>query len=216
MSKLPFRTKETWLTDGQLVLLDGFFHWHTIGLLTQLPASALQHGVFGLGYPFDLDYSHDYDEEQLNWHLHWLCEHGVLERVDRAACYLLTNAGFELWAAERNPPWERYCRLLNVKGDPAGETLYFCIESPSPEIRDDFLRLLETRLLRQRRGTGLENGLLCWRSFPLVYWGMAELEKRTVNKNLHRHFERNRTWWSTVSELLRFLPPANECDISTI
>ncbi len=216
MQNLPFRTHETWLTDGQLVLLDGFFHWQPVGDHIQIPSTVLREKIFGPGFPFDLDYSHGYDDEQLNCHLRWLCEHGVLEMAGDSASYRLTIPGFELWEAERNPPWERFCRLWPLHDDSRSDCLWYFIGTPSPQIREDFLRLLEPRSLQQRSSTNSGESFLCWRSFPTIYCGAAKIPKSKFNKYLKWLFKRKRTWWTRVSELFRFLPPAGASDPSTI
>lgn len=209
MQKLPFQTNETWLTDGQLILLDVIFDM-------KVSFRLLRHDTFRA--QFNLGYSHNFNDQELLCHLRWLCEHGVLETdiQNNRRTFRMTPSGGELWSQERCPVWDRFC--MERSTETLGGRTLMSVLAVSPEIRDDYLRLSLTVPARFRTATISNYCLIPWHPFPRLYVGLATyVEKREwtpeeylVDRELQRErralIQRERSWWQNVSQLQRFTP----------
>lgn len=207
MHPLPYRTGTTWLSDADLIVLDVL--WDGAAQFW-----FLRHQEFDLR--INVPYSHDLDDDQLRCRLKWMCEHGVLETYDWEgnSAYCLTPHGGELWAQERCPVWDRYCRFRYTRSQRV-----LAITAVSAAIRDECLEMEymhTTRILiqRVRRATISRHELLYWRTFPRLYVGLityveqplSPLEKAQCWRGIIDKNERKRGWWETVGELQKFLP----------
>jgi hypothetical protein len=192
------------LTDDQLILLDALFYAPTsAGLLRR----------DGFHHQWNFGYAHALDDAELDCHLRWLCEHGVLERETDAESVrvALTAYGGELWSQERCPAWERFCKERYATTS-RGRTR-MTVLAASPEIRDDFLRLWPPTPARFRKAAIDGLPLIDWHPFPRLFVGVATYEEQ-LEFNLadyaedcqrHTTVERERSWWRNVSELQRFV-----------
>ncbi|HEY7157847.1 MAG TPA: hypothetical protein VH575_28070 [Gemmataceae bacterium] len=209
MHKLPFRTNKTWLSDDQLILLDVLFDRGTFLRLLRRESFCEQ---------WNLGYSHNLSDDYLQCHLHWLCEHGVLEaeRDGNQTVFHMTAIGGELWSQERCPVWERYC-IEQYRMTSRGRTL-MSVMAVSPQVRDNFLALWPLYPARRRTATIADRGLIGWHPFGQVFVGVATYEKKQQwTRDEHavwieqyrRHqtvLEQERSWWRCVPELQRFVP----------
>jgi hypothetical protein len=209
MVELPFRTSKTWLTDEQLILLDVLF---------QGGASFDLLRDEGFREQFNLPYSHNLNDGQLQCQLRWLCERGVLEakRDHDRIVFHVTAAGGALWSQERCPVWERYC-IETYKTTSRGRTM-MTVLAVSPRVRDDFLTRWPLDPARRRSITMKDQGLIGWHRFGQLFVGVATYEepRRWTPEEyaiwVERHqrhqamLERERSWWRFVEELQRFVP----------
>lgn len=205
MQNLPFRTGETWLTDEDLILLDA--------LAVQRPEPRASSLLFCGQH---LDYWVTYNEDELNHRLIVLRDHGILEPSNSdARCLKLTAQGGDMWSRERRPPWQRICRPVSL-GKSKSQTdknwvNVVAVYALSESILDDFLRLWPAGWTKQGRRIIDDPVMLYWRSFPRAYAGWSDFDSDMQRNPKHRELiEENRTWWGTMSELLRFLPPATQ------
>lgn len=209
MRDRPYRTGTTWLTDDQLVLLDVLFNGGT-----SLPF--LDRDVFV--EQWNLGYTHNLDDGQLECNIRWLCEHGVLEpfRGEHSTCFRMTRDGGELWSRERCPVWERYCtERYKTTSRGRGQMTVLAV---SAEVRDHFLALWPEYPARRKTAVIADRPLIGWHPFAQVYVGVATYEERyewtpaeylvwAEQHRLHRAtLERERSWWRVVPELQRFVP----------
>lgn len=209
MRKLPYRTRTTWLTDQQLILLDVMFDF-------SVRFRNLRDGDFR--EQWNVGYSHGLTDDELRCQLRWLCEHGVLETylADDGTRYRMTPSGLELWSKERSPVWSRYCRS-SQKTTLRGRTL-LSVTAASSRVRDDFLAWMVRYPARYRTITINDFGLIRWHSFDRLYVGLATYdevrewtpEEYAVLVEEHRQWQSEmhlrRNWWRTVGELQRFVP----------
>jgi hypothetical protein len=201
MSSLPFRTRTTSLSDGELILLDVLFD---SGSTYRLLRRSRWHGQFNLSY------DHGFDDAELRHRLRSLCDQGILEweRSHNQYCFRMTPLGGDLWSQERCPVWNRYC-CERYREDSRGRT-HMLVLAASPEIRDDFLNIWPMSPARRRTATFEDSGLIYWRPFAKIYAGVAfYLEDDDRRRRLHEHWkdiEPRRTWWRFVKELQRFVP----------
>jgi hypothetical protein len=211
MMHLPFRTNRTWLTDDQLILLDVLF---------DVAVSFKRLRAEDFGERWNVRYSHQLDDAQLQCALRWLCEHGVLEierDADGTAFHRMTAAGGALWSEERCPVWERYC-TERYKTTSRGRTL-MTVTAVSAEVRDHFLSLWSPNHGRRRAVTISDGGLIRWHSFGQLFVGVTTYEGKNpweatwetpqefaAWRERQAKIECERTWWRCVSELQRFVP----------
>lgn len=208
MSNLPYRTNATWLTDDDLILLDVLFDG---GATFRLLRRSVFRDQWNLGY------SHRLNDDELHRRLAWLCERGVLETtVDTDGTFFdLTAAGGKLWSEERCPVWERYCAVQRTTELPSkGRTVLAAI-AVSPQILDEFLRLVPRCRVRRRTAIVPGDGYLPWLRFPRLYlgivayseWTPEEYSDRDQRYLEHRtRLELERSWWGDIKELQRFTP----------
>jgi hypothetical protein len=204
-----FRTYSTDLTDDELLILDVMFE-------CSVTYPMLRTCNFG---PMFNAQPHTLDDEALKSTLIDLRQRGVTDIEDnlcRGHHYIsITPKGGELWAAERQPKWERYC----TDSYPAyirGRTI-MSVKCTTCSVRDDFIRLRPEYPARTKKATINDIGLVHWRNFGELYIGLASYtqpSKWTVdefNEWIPKHMahielvEKERSWWRTVRELQKFV-----------
>ncbi|EDL56290.1 MULTISPECIES: hypothetical protein [Gimesia] len=208
MQKLPYRTDSTCLSDNDLILLDVLFD-------CDVRFQYLRQEVFC--EQWNLGYSHDFDDDQLQDRLKWLCKRGVLEvGGNRNQPYFrITLKGDELWSEERCPIWDRFC-TERYKTTSQKRTM-MTVFAVSPQIRDDFLRLWPMYPARRRTATIADFGLVHRRSFPQLYVGVATYKEQyewtpeeyfvycKLDQEYRERLESERSWWRYVPELQKFI-----------
>jgi hypothetical protein len=206
-----FRTYSTDLTGDELLILDVMFECsvtypmlRTCNFVPQFNARP-----------------HSLDDEALKSTLDSFRSRGITYGEDdkfRGHQYLsITPKGGELWAAERQPRWERYC----TESYPAtirGRTI-MSVKCTTSWVRDDFIRLQPEYPARTKSATINDMGLVHWRDFGQLYIGLAsyteprEWTPKEFDEWLPRHLahiervEKERSWWRTVNELQKFAKP---------
>lgn len=199
MQNLPFRTGETWLTDGQLVLLDVMFE----GFRISFPLLKSDH----FSEQWNVNYSHDFSDEELLCNLHWLCEHGVIEMnmEENQSLFEITRAGGDLWSKERRPLWDRYCTARWKEGYTG--RVFMSVIATSPGIRDDYLRLHQMESVGCRRASISDYGVIPWRRFPQLYVAVTRFdEQRRLCPEAYARLKSDCSWWTNTSNMQRFLP----------
>ena len=104
MTSYLFRTNKTSLTNNQLLILDVIFDGGA-------KPSMLRQRYFAEQWHAP---SHSLSDEQVNSTIkQWLID-GVLEvhSGEDGRYVTMTQAGGDMWAAERCPIWDRYCTCL--------------------------------------------------------------------------------------------------------
>lgn len=212
ISRTPlFRTYSTELTEDELLILDVMFECsvtypmlRTCNFVPQFNAQP-----------------HSLDDETLKAKLNELKRRGITRGEDhkfRGHHYLsITPKGGELWAAERQPRWDRYC-TETYSETRVGRTI-MCVTCTMSWVRDDFVRLQPEYPARTRSSTIDDVGLIHWRDFGTLYVGLASYVKprewtpEEFDEWLPKHLahiqrvEKERSWWRTVNELQKFARP---------
>lgn len=218
MPQLPYRTLTTWLSDDDLLLLDAMFD-------CGVRFGHLRRDNYQLQW--NLPYTHNYDDHQLQGRLDYLCQRQILQqqRAEGHTYFRFTVQGGDLWSQERCPDWQRYC------SDRYKETLrnrtMISVVSVSASTRDDYLHLWPTHSsqisydhpIRRRKFTVRNGTLISWLPATLLHVGVATFvevrqwksgeEALTASKQEReawQEMERQRTWWREISELQRFVP----------
>jgi hypothetical protein len=204
-----FRTHSTDLTDDELLILDVMF-------------------VSGVTYPmlracnFVPQFNarpHGLDDVTLKSTLISFRRRGITDVSDqrfRGHRYAsITRKGGELWAAERQPDWDRYC----TESYPAfirGRTV-MSVKCTSSWVRDDFIRLWPEYPARTKTATINDIGLVHWRDFGKLHIGLASYAEPTEwtpeeyyewlpkHQAYSEQVEQQRSWWRTVNELQKFV-----------
>lgn len=204
-----FRTHLTDLTDDELLIVDVMFECDvTYPMLRKC----------NMGPHFNAQ-PHTLDDEALKSTLVDFRRRGITDNCDgmfHGQQYIsITPKGGELWAAERQPKWERYC----TESYPAtirGRTI-MSVKCTTCSVRDDFLRLWPEYPARTRKATINDIGLVHWRGFGKLFVGLASYSQPRrwsldeFNEWLPRHLayielvENERSWWRTVGELQKFV-----------
>jgi hypothetical protein len=209
MQDLPYRTRRTWLTDDQLILLDVLFSRGTF--FTYLRRE-------GFSAQWNLGYSHSLGDDALRCNLRWLCEHGTLaaQADGDQTVFRMTPAGGDLWSQERCPIWDRYC-IECYRTTSRGRTM-MTVYAVSPRVRDEFLALWPLYPARHPTVTIPDRGLIAWHPFGQLHAGVATYheplqwtleEHRAWLERYREHesmLERRQSWWRYVEELQRFVP----------
>ncbi|MCE9606456.1 MAG: hypothetical protein K8U03_16295 [Planctomycetia bacterium] len=218
MPLLPFRTGNTWLSDDLLIVLDRLFN---IGCGLRF----LKRETFQLQW--NLDYSHGFDDEELERQLGSLCDQGLLLRDDEdrayGAIYRMLPKGGALWSEERRPVWERYCQCRWTSTMRGREVL--TVVAVSARIRDDILRVYPRSPTRTRTKVLTEYPyFLGWLPFDRLYLGAAICDAEmpspegsaeefaAYSKRISDNYARldaERTWWDDVADLQRFITPGS-------
>jgi hypothetical protein len=210
----PQRTGRTSLTDDELLLFDFFFD--KVARLESLRREA---------YPLHMNvrYTHALDRLALQKTVAkfvaagWLTAQRPRRLSDRRGglasfYYRLTPAGGKLWERERTPPWKQYC----VEADLTTKRV---VAAPRLSTARAFLRLWQTcgldldTITRVKVLRRTNRRLLPWKIFPTsyelhAYYGKGDLEPRSIQETTGSGlggwecFERNRTWWCSVAELV--------------
>lgn len=165
--------------------------------------------------------THSLDDETLKAKLNKLKGRGITRGEDhkfRGHRYLsITPKGGELWAAERQRRWDRYC-TETYSETRVGRTI-MCVTCTTSWVRDDFVRLQPEYPARTRSATIDDLGLIHWRDFGTLYIGLAsyvrprEWTPEEFDERLPKHLapiqrvEKERSWWRTVNELQKFARP---------
>lgn len=212
MKEFPYRTGKTWLSDADLTLLDVMFRGRVSFRLLREQSFKAQ---------WNLGYSHGLNDAELRSKLAELQESGVIATTTRVRtptgedCFGLTSLGGDLWCEERCPIWERYCTTRY--NDTLRGTTLCTVVAVSPEIRDDFLRDYPISEAKTRCRTIEDYELLYWRPSLQVYagtaayfesssWTASEYREHARHEYNHNTYvEQERTWWSHLSELQRFI-----------
>ena len=211
MNNRPYRSNVTWLTDDDLILLDGVFDGGAMFHHLRRNSTYLRYHV---------GYEHELDDDLLRCRLVWLCEHCILatDRQDRYTYYCMTENGGKLWSQERCPVWERYCR--DHYGATSRNRTMMSVVAVSQSIRDDFLRVCSMYPTRVRTATISNHCLIPWKSFPRFHVGVSTyVEENAWTPEEYVDFERRqndhlaviqreRSWWRSIRELQRFTPKA--------
>lgn len=209
MPNKKYRTRDTSLTDDELLILDVMFS----GGVT---APMLRRSYFVAQWNAE---PHTLDDGALQETLDRLLCNGIIAQTHhqcRGYHYLrMTQVGGEVWSAERCPIWERYC-TERYKTTSRGRTL-MSVTAVSAEIRDDFLQLWPEYPARRRSKSIRDFGLIEWRPFDAIHIGLATYDEpkewacddyEQYLKQHQKYMQRidsGRTWWRTVGELQRFV-----------
>lgn len=164
-----FRTYSTELTEDELLILDVMFECsvtypmlRTCNFVPQFNAQP-----------------HSLDDETLKAKLNEPERRGITRGEDhkfRGHHYLsITPKGGELWAAERQPRWDRYC-TETYSETRVGRTI-MCVTCTTSWVRDDFVILQPEYPARTRSATIDDVGLIHWRDFGTLYVGLASYVK---------------------------------------
>jgi hypothetical protein len=102
MTRPPYRTGRTNLTDADLIILDAMFS-----------GGALFRNIRRADYAEQQNtpYTHNLSDQKLRVRLEQLCQRQVIEQATHeiGTWHRLTAEGGALWSAERMPIWDRYC-----------------------------------------------------------------------------------------------------------
>ena len=127
----------------------------------------------------------------------------------------LTAAGGQIWQQERQPIWDRYCKVYPLRVKPG--RMMMEVSSVKEAAIADYVQSIPERVWSSDTHRIREPNLLYWRSFESTFVGVMIMEdknsfsweehtQRTANE---ADREQNRTWWQTVFELQRFQPQGN-------
>ena len=216
MPEYPARTGKTSLTDDELLLFDFLFNCK----------AAFHHlRMENYGIHLNVLYTHNLQRRALEKTIGALIKSGLLFRddfehpfaqmenypPDEWTYYGLTEAGGRLWEAEREPVWECYCIEYSWI-DEESDKWRLTVRSPSLRIARAFLGVtreigmyeVDIELLKTR--TDNVEQPIPWKTFPKVYELTAPLLADSNSSYDWDHYERNRTWWGTITELATLRP----------
>jgi len=210
MTNLPFRSMATALTDAELVLLDVLFNGNC-------QFRILRDDIFRAQWNFA--YSHGLSDDELRSTLTRMCDQELLftrQQYGRL-WFCITKVGFDQWARERCPKWERFC-TWHTRDSSRGHTR-LTVTAVSQSIGDDFIRYWPPYPSQRRRATITDNGLVPFHSLGTLHVGLAtytkpqiistsdELQDYTeVHAKNQATIDEHRSWWGTVPQLQRFQP----------
>ena len=200
------RTNKTSLSNEELLILDVLFD------ASDTFESLLKENYASL---HNLPYTHTLETSLLRELIDKLISNGLITSHSSGPgdrlFYALTEAGGNLWEAERSPAWERYCVDSATVDENGNWTL--SVESPSITTakafvdcaKDCSLYRFNDASLRTRTRMEEKISTIEWRAFPTV----CSLSVRThplpeVNTVDWNEYESRRTWWRSLMELAKF------------
>jgi hypothetical protein len=203
MHRPPPRTSLTPLTDDVLLLFDALFdHVDVLDALRRDAYAACQ----------NLPYTHGLDDAALDRTVEDLVRGGLLaRRTERRGrtWYGLTEAGGQLWEAERTPRWERFCCDSWWPDEESGHWRG-AVWSPQASTAEAYL------LAARRRGLHAPDvvweaptlsghrRLVPWKTFDTVYEVRLRLPRSMDEPGGvvdWAGYEGERTWWRSIGEL---------------
>ena len=192
----PHRTRETLLTDNELLLLDCMFDSNVWERQLNRDSYRLQ---------FNMGYTHALDDRTLKETLASLADRGLVIRsiYGQKIAWSLTPIGGEQWERERKPPWDAYCT------DRSGRSSLMVLSTERATAEAFWTIGSKTRLWKvgdkQPRYWRIADNyrLLPWRSFPAIHVLVARGASYEGVDTDWEAYEANRTWWRVISELDR-------------
>jgi hypothetical protein len=197
---LPFRTRQTPLTDDDLVILD------VVCLYSVLP-TMLRKATFNATWAFG--YCHSLDNSSLTFALNRLRQTRSIEskRTSGDIRLAATQYGGELWTSERSPDWLRYVQIRFSTG-PGGREQVTAISpgDDTPDMCVDFLAAggLGVDDREPVRAIG-DSGMLDWITFPVLYFARATVLYDSGSIWDHSTYESRRPFWTNVTQLQKFI-----------
>ena len=204
LQALPQRTRESDLSDDELLLFDMMFDCN---------ASASQMSSSAYAAHMNCDYNHSLDDAALHETIASLLSRKLIRSIGNTANsmewrYALSDSGGKLWELERQPDWQRYITTTQKElgNFPAGSIVALCADE---QIGRQCLGsmyasgiitpagAIQTRQMYGKR-------LVPWKIFPSVF----AVRCRTSDSINHAPqpvewevYESSRCWWRTIAEL---------------
>ena len=213
---LPKRTEKTSLSNDELIILD-FLAF--VGPTTLRVLSSEE-------YPWHMNthYTHSISKNDIAVRIENMRKSGFVNIHDvphgdlvkwnsKKECvmyYSITSFGGKQWELERNPVWSRYCVCSqeNICNDDEENTLaFYCVDKEVGRKCAEITlqaNLYHFPLNKLKVSPAPPGSLLTWKTFPqeFVWTVQPYLETLDFDQEV---YNQNRSWWSTLEELQRFL-----------